>query len=531
MKKIFNPLTPPFDNVPSTLADIDTRTHSLLSSLTADDHTQYALLAGRSGGQVLKGGTASGNTLDLTSNPINPLSTPITLNAPLQFLPSATTYSAAGSSFIGFGSSIIVDYANGALPSVLTFNPVVQFNQSANAFGAASLFVNAATVKNVAGVVANLGPVYTLVASPTVQADGATISQSIHYGVFEQTTLSTINSGVLLNGGLLHFAAAGTIGSGVISTSRRGFNVDDVGGTGTVFTNYGINIASLTRGRDKNYAIYTNTGLVRAGDDIEVDNLGKGYVDHDSGDTRRRMMVTTGGAVNVEELDFDPLIDIDWYAAYRPSLITGVADGGSISRLADSTGNNRDATEATTGNQPTYEDSRATLNSKPAVRFTAANSQRLSLTGASITAATGYTLLTVVEFATVAALQRIFGHATNATSRGFGITATPNWTAQMGGVTASAGTPAATTKYFVRVYATSTSYSIYVNEVLIATTATAANNLNQIILGAGRTGAGVYGNYFDGWLGDVYVYSGDVTAHAQWTRMKAYMNSYYGFTL
>jgi hypothetical protein len=38
-----------------------------LSGLADDDHTQYALLAGRSGGQTLIGGTASGNNLDLQS--------------------------------------------------------------------------------------------------------------------------------------------------------------------------------------------------------------------------------------------------------------------------------------------------------------------------------------------------------------------------------------------------------------------------------------------------------------------------------
>jgi hypothetical protein len=41
--------------------------HSGLSGLTADDHTQYALLAGRSGGQTITGGTAASNTLILRS--------------------------------------------------------------------------------------------------------------------------------------------------------------------------------------------------------------------------------------------------------------------------------------------------------------------------------------------------------------------------------------------------------------------------------------------------------------------------------
>lgn len=41
--------------------------HGALLGLSDDDHTQYALLAGRSGGQTLIGGTASGNNLTLQS--------------------------------------------------------------------------------------------------------------------------------------------------------------------------------------------------------------------------------------------------------------------------------------------------------------------------------------------------------------------------------------------------------------------------------------------------------------------------------
>lgn len=41
--------------------------HGILTGLVDDDHTQYALLAGRSGGQTLIGGTASGNNLTLQS--------------------------------------------------------------------------------------------------------------------------------------------------------------------------------------------------------------------------------------------------------------------------------------------------------------------------------------------------------------------------------------------------------------------------------------------------------------------------------
>lgn len=53
-----------------TLATLSSLSHGALTSLAVDDHTQYALLAGRAGGQTLIGGTNSGDdlTLQTTSN-------------------------------------------------------------------------------------------------------------------------------------------------------------------------------------------------------------------------------------------------------------------------------------------------------------------------------------------------------------------------------------------------------------------------------------------------------------------------------
>ena len=60
------PSIPPLPRIKS-LAQLQTKDHDLLTGLSDDDHTIYALLAGRSGGQTLIGGTDSGDDLTLQS--------------------------------------------------------------------------------------------------------------------------------------------------------------------------------------------------------------------------------------------------------------------------------------------------------------------------------------------------------------------------------------------------------------------------------------------------------------------------------
>lgn len=57
-----------FIDITVDLTDInDELDHGVLLGLSDDDHTQYALLAGRSGGQVLEGGTDASDDLELKS--------------------------------------------------------------------------------------------------------------------------------------------------------------------------------------------------------------------------------------------------------------------------------------------------------------------------------------------------------------------------------------------------------------------------------------------------------------------------------
>ncbi len=62
-----NTITASFINSAGYITGISGLQHDLLAGLTDDDHTQYALLVGRSGGQTLIGGTAAGDDLLLRS--------------------------------------------------------------------------------------------------------------------------------------------------------------------------------------------------------------------------------------------------------------------------------------------------------------------------------------------------------------------------------------------------------------------------------------------------------------------------------
>jgi hypothetical protein len=82
------------DKTGSSLADLATRAHSDLTGLTTGDpHTQYVLLAGRSGGQTWIGGTASGDDATIQSTSHATKGT-IRLDDGVELWPSLTAASA-----------------------------------------------------------------------------------------------------------------------------------------------------------------------------------------------------------------------------------------------------------------------------------------------------------------------------------------------------------------------------------------------------------------------------------------------------
>lgn len=415
---------------------------------------------------------------------------------------------------------------------------------------AASLFNVSNTLKNDPGTSVGFAPYVGFTLNTSFQADTLDQYQFGQYSFWERASFEGINGGTFREQTWQQYRTSnlllGNAKTGAIIYNRYAFYNEqpNLAGTfptrGIIHNNFGWWSGNQDVGRDFNYAWYSATGILRAGDDIEVDSLGtKGLILHPTVDTRYRYIAKAyTGALQSAEVAFSPFVDIDWYMATDASSanVNSVADGADIVRWNDKSGNGRDLTQGTGTDVPIYETVRASLNSQPAVEFTAANSQSLeyattSQPALSILASTGYTIVAVVDFKTVAAVQRVFTNVQNNTTRGMGITATPRWTTQQATTTVGASVPATATKYLMRWYITSTAHTLYINEVSEVAVATTGQNLTVILVGAARSAALAYGSWFDGYIAFFGIYSGDLSTHPQYSRLIEYFNTTYGFTM
>lgn len=497
---------------------------------------------------VIYGGTAETSplTLQASSASLYTASTDgrININDPINMLAGDRTFTTGTGNIITLTSTYTLDHATPTFGQVVGMNATVKPLQSTTTFNG-TLFNNAATLINDSATSVTMGAFAGFVSQATHTADTLTIRQEKQWSFIERSIFNVANSGTFYNPQWYSFYAAnqtlGNVRTGAQVLLHASFYAEaaNTAGTGILNKQIAFYTGNQATGRDFNYAWLGGTGIGKHGDDWEIDTTdgSKGIVLHSPDDTRWRLTVSNAGAAVFTEIAFDPVVDMDWYAWYRAdsAYTGGVADLADVTRWLDKSGGGRDLVIGNGTDVPTWENSLATLNNQPAVEFTSANSQSLENIGTvepiSITAATTYTWCAVVSLKTVATAMRIFGHTTTSTNRGAGITATPNWTTQMGATAASGGTPATATRYFVRVYSTSTAHTIYVNEVSQATTATTANTMGQIVVGAGRQNSTTYANYLNGYIGEIGVFSGDITASTRWADYKAYLNSRYGFAL
>ena len=246
--------------------------HSALSNLLVDDHTQYALLGGRSGGQTLIGGLTTGN-LTLKSNnngngsiilgqseynelndrisigklnPTSKLDVLINGNEPGLIIKEGVGQTSNTFTILDINNNEKLKWNNNL---TITSNAVDAINVTVNGTGISTQAVNAISISN--NVTNSIG----------VRGATSGTNNTNNYGFYSDLTGSATNAYGLystLNG-----------------TVTNAYGIYSSNPTGTITTAYGMYIENITTGTT-NYSIYSAggenlfTGLITANAGINV---------------------------------------------------------------------------------------------------------------------------------------------------------------------------------------------------------------------------------------------------------------------
>jgi hypothetical protein len=254
--------------------------HGNLAGIGDDDHTQYALLAGRAGAAndltlstsqdgELEGSTNAGSDLVLRSNTANDgildIEDPINVvTAGRTFDNDALIPTAAQSlalACIGIDAQNTITLS-GDFPTyrlVASEGTIHLTESNGNPFSMGALFGHNLTYTNADGF--NPGPVYTLVDQPIFNVDTTSGNRALggHIGLLSNLSL-TRSAGA--NTPTLGFDAALqsalTVGANCVVTLRYGASIVEATGAGTVTTQVGLNVANLEFATT-NYSVRTGT--------------------------------------------------------------------------------------------------------------------------------------------------------------------------------------------------------------------------------------------------------------------------------
>lgn len=303
--------------------------------VTTDWLSQYALLAGRVGGQILIGGGAAGQTLRLQGNSTSTIDGAVNTLAPLRLNDiAAQTLTADLAPVLRFRQTRTLNFASASLgggglatlPGVWAREDTVTLQQSGAAFTTAMLS-NTSTVRNANAVVANIGQCSTFNSRPTVTADGAAITLAPSADFFSRLTLSTVNAGALTASGSgdlvafeagftiadtgVNWSAGGWVGFAVVAPTLNGASVGIIKGVrivlgaGSATANTGVEVQAIT-GAGTNIGIdvaaptggTTNIGIRSAGSILHTGSTGLGYGTGAGGTVTQATSRTTAVTLN-----------------------------------------------------------------------------------------------------------------------------------------------------------------------------------------------------------------------------------------
>ncbi len=245
----------------NTITNID---HGGLGGLADDDHTQYALLAGRASGQVLKGGTADTEHLDLYANTAvfaDAAAGKVRFFNKLDILPSGFTYTTSGSSLINISGAVSAAGQAEVVFAGLDYTSNISYDTGQVAKVAYGIR-DTHTMTHTAGVAdsfsgqfgflggnnfrfnhsgsSSIGSLFAFAAQPTVARTGGAGSATIG----DMGGLSTAFSG-----------ATTDIGANTTVTNYHHIWIHPVTSSGTVTTQVGVDIAALTTTTTSNIGV------------------------------------------------------------------------------------------------------------------------------------------------------------------------------------------------------------------------------------------------------------------------------------
>lgn len=486
----------------------------------------------------------NGTSITLQPDPASVLSGVVNVETPINLNTTSKTLSSTPPAMITANSTLTVDFANsrgGGFQDATT-----NLYRGSSPTFAMSMYNAQPVVKNDTGYDVDLATATIFVAQPQMQADGFDVTQTDQRTFVERSIIEGINGGRLYVPLFVQYDTQSllltTVRDGGQVRDRYGYHANSptTAGTGFINRNSAFYADSQTTARDFNFAIYTNDGWNRIGDHLEIDSTDgtKGLQLHTPNDVRKKYTAKAyTGALKVDDGSFDPARDINHYLYYKVNSanVGGVSSGTAISILHDKSANNFDGELGSGTLAPTYRSSEATMNNKPCLEFTAASStsfQNTSVDPFTVLASGTYTAWAVASFKTIAAAMRVFSTIAGNNNRGAGINATPNWITQ-GGATVGTGATAPSTgvPYLMQQVITSTSHTLYVNGVSVATSATAGQNASQFVLGAGRNGSNVYANFFDGFWGEGGLMIGNQTTMTNASAFYGYIANEWGITV
>lgn len=197
-------------------------------------------------------------------------------------------------------------------------------------------------------------------------------------------------------------------------------------------------------------------------------------------------------------------------------------EGSTNAAVVSVAGKNSFWRGATPAAAPTFNTGVAALNNRPALEFLGSSSQQLSGTNfASL--AQPYTIVAVVDWSTLANNSTIFGASTGGS---FGQNASGKWFMSANTAVAGATSPTANTGYLMRFLANGASSALFANEVQVV-----SGNAGALALGTTRrigcNSVGGAGTFLTGHIGFIGVYSGDITADAQWVNLRDFLRGWY----